>query len=224
MTDEDPVLFRPFPASTKAEPKISIREDIGDDPNSHRWRAYWERDYDGTITGIELVPYPVVKLTPQGAQIDPHAWREWQTAGRAWHLTGDKRFVTNTGDQAWAKPTQERALHSVAVRLTRWARRLHNDQQNIRQAAHVLQQLRPDDAWLGKEAKDRLTIDRPTHYAMMCMKDVRTAVANLDPDNHGGGVVNPITGIYGGNDVATKDILAEALDRLEKAIKTLGEA
>lgn len=152
----DILSFLTSPTSTKEEPKITIHDDLGDDPNSHRWRAYWERDYDGTITGIELVPYPVVKLTPQGAQIDPRAWREWQTAGRVWHLTGDKRFVTNTGDQAWAKPTKERALHSVAVRLERWARQIRRNYAAVQQAAEVLGQLRPDDAYLAKEALRRL--------------------------------------------------------------------
>lgn len=156
MADEDPILFNPFPAAVKAEPKITIHDYLGDDPDSHRWRAYWQRDYDGTITGIELVPYPVIKLTPQGAQIDPRAWRGWPTAGRGWYLTGDKRFVTNTGDQAWAKPTQERALHSVAVRLERWARQIRRNYAAVQQAAEVLSQLRPDDAYMAKEALRRL--------------------------------------------------------------------
>lgn len=131
--------------------------DLGDEPNSYRWRATWHREYDGTITGIDLTAYPVLRKTPQGAQIDPHAWRQLQRDGLEWTLSGQKRFVTDTGDAAWAKPTQERALHSLAVRLDRWARNVRNDVIAVRNAAHVLKVLRPDDAWLGQEARYRLT-------------------------------------------------------------------
>lgn len=145
---------------------VQDESDLGDDPNSHRWRAQWDRHYDGTVTGIWLRAYPVVKLTPQGAHIDPDAWREWQTGGRAWHLTGRTRWVSNTGSQAWAKRTQEEALRSIAIRLDRWSRRLYGDMQRIADAAGVLAVLRPDDAWLGREALNHLRLPLTDRYVV----------------------------------------------------------
>jgi hypothetical protein len=148
-----------FAEPTPTEPSINwarLCDDLGDNPATHRWRAGWDKNWDGVVIGIELRAYPVVKLTPQGAQIDPEAWREYKTSGTGWHLTGEKRFVTNTGAQAWAKPTQEDALHSIAVRLERWARQVYRDTVKVRQAAAIVQALRPDDGYLAETALKRL--------------------------------------------------------------------
>ncbi len=131
---------------TEVRPAIVTYPDVsfGDDKTAHRWRAQWDTDYDGSIRGIALTAYPVVKLTPQGAWVDPLAWREWRNEGQSWHLTGEKRWVSNTGGQAWAKRTQEEALHSIAIRLERWARHVFSDTRKLREAAAALRTLRPD--------------------------------------------------------------------------------
>jgi hypothetical protein len=120
------------------------QDDLGDAPDQHRWRAQWS-DADDRVDGIRLVAHPVVSVTPRGAWIDQHAWRERRADGLGWHLSGSKRWVSNDGGQAWAKPTQEAALLSIAVRLHRWSQKLYHEIQRLHAAAEVLKVLRPQD-------------------------------------------------------------------------------
>jgi hypothetical protein len=105
--------------------------DLGDDPSAHRWRAWWLQGYsDLPVDGIELRAYPVTRLTPVGAWIDTDAFREatkqpWEEGAPGlawtkadWHKT---RWVSDTSGAAWAKPTREAAIYSLAKRLDRWA-------------------------------------------------------------------------------------------------------
>lgn len=147
----------PEPRVLRAE---SYPSDLEDDAGAHRWRAQWSTEHDGTVRGIDLTAYPVVKLTPQGAWIDPHAYRQWEAGGQVWHLTGSKRWVSNTGGAAWAKPKKDEALHSIAVRLHRWAQRLHSDNVKLRQAAEALKVLRPNDGYYANRALETINIAR----------------------------------------------------------------
>lgn len=142
------------------EPEVRIykgynMDDLGDAPDLHRWRAQWS-DSDDAVDGIQLVAYPVVSVTPKGAWIDQHAWRERQRDGLAWHLSGEKRWVSNDGAQAWAKPTQEQALVSIAVRLHRWSQKLYHETRRLRAAAEVLKVLRPQDQSFAHRAIETL--------------------------------------------------------------------
>ena len=139
-------------------PRIKNLSELPDDSSTHRWRAHWASDWEGNILGIDLVAYPVVSLTPQGAWIDPNAWREHGLSGPRWALTGQRRWVSNSGGAAWAKPTQEEAIRSIAIRLSRWTSRLHNEVNRARQAAKALGPLRPEDARYVKLSLDALDL------------------------------------------------------------------
>ena len=108
------------------------------------------------MDGIQLVAYPVVSVTPKGAWIDQHAWRDRYRDGPGWHLSGHKRWVSNDGAQAWAKPTQEDALVSIAVRLHRWSQKLYHETRRLRAAAEVLKVLRPQDQSYAHRAIETL--------------------------------------------------------------------
>lgn len=129
-------------------------ENLGDDPALHRWRATWATgNLDGEIGGIWLRAYPVTRLTEAGAWIDPEAFRE----GDHWNMSGfAKRWISNSGRSAWAKPTQEEAIRSLAVRLSRWAKKTSHDIARIRSAARGLETLRPDLARFAEEARKHL--------------------------------------------------------------------
>lgn len=143
----------------KPDPQVRKHPELGDDPATHRWRAQWDTDYGGDVRGITLTAYPVIKLTPQGAWVDHIAWPEYNRDGLGWHLTGEKRWVSNTGGMAWAKPTQDIALNSIAIRLHRWAQKLHHDNVKIRQAIKVLMILRPEDAHWAKHALETINVE-----------------------------------------------------------------
>jgi hypothetical protein len=130
-------------------------EDLGDAPDLHRWRAQWSNSEE-SVDGIQLVAYPVVSVTPKGAWIDTHAYRQMQRDGLVWYLSGFKRWVSNDGAQAWAKPTQEQALVSIAVRLHRWSQRLYHETRRLRAAAEVLKVLRPQDQSYAHRAIETL--------------------------------------------------------------------
>lgn len=130
-------------------------EDLDDAPGLHRWRAQWSNSEE-SVDGIQLVAYPVVSVTPKGAWIDTHAWRDQHRDGPGWHLSGVKRWVSNDGAQAWAKPTQEQALVSIAVRLHRWSQRLYHETRRLRAAAEVLKVLRPQDQSFAHRAIETL--------------------------------------------------------------------
>ena len=127
--------------------------DLGDEPDKHRWRASWVTAWDESlICGIQLDAYPVLRLTPTGAWIDPVAMRQatkqpWEDGapGMEWitHL-GHKRWVGNVSGSAWAKRTKEDAILSIAIRLTRWAQKCANDHARAMAAVETLRVLRPD--------------------------------------------------------------------------------
>ena len=130
-------------------------DDLGDDQNLHRWRAFWGfRDMRGEFSGIELRAYPVTRLTPTGAWIDTDNYR----TGGAWEADEwhKKRWVSNDGGQAWAKPTRDAAIHSIAVRLTRWTNNLAREIDRARSAANALEKLRPDLATYAQTARANL--------------------------------------------------------------------
>jgi hypothetical protein len=129
-------------------------EDLGDDPTLHRWRAFWSPcDIDGKTGGIELRAYPVIKPTRCGVWVDEMAWRD----GKGWNTSSTgKRFVHNDSGQAWAKPTQEDAIKSIAIRLTRWSNRIAGDVRRAKTAADVLEKLRPDLADFAETARKNL--------------------------------------------------------------------
>lgn len=166
-----------------AQPRLHTRhEELGDNPATHRWRARWQYGEDHEAS-IELYPVPVIKATPTGAWIDPDAWREQQGemcdvctgAGEdghgnicgkcdgaggitrsTWHLTGAKRWVANDSGSAWAKPTRQAALLSLAVRLDRWAIQVANQLQRVRSAADAIDELLPEHRRLAQSARLRL--------------------------------------------------------------------
>jgi len=112
--------------------------DFAENPGLVRWRAWWFKDGE-TVGGIELRAYPVVKLTPAGAWIDPDAYHDG-----SWQFSGNRRWVSDDGGQAWAKPTQKAALLSIAVRYQRWASRLARDIDYFLAAGETLKVLMPD--------------------------------------------------------------------------------
>jgi len=130
-------------------------EDLEDSPTQHRWRAWWVRSrYDSTMTGISLTAHPVVKETPRGVWISEHAYRQatkqpWEEGAPAMEWVPfdekgmKKRFVHNGSGSAWAKPTQEGAIHSLAVRLSRWSNHVASDVSKVISAADVMEKLRP---------------------------------------------------------------------------------
>ncbi|MCC0013834.1 MAG: hypothetical protein H6881_08155 [Rhodobiaceae bacterium] len=153
-------------------PELKIRiyptsaKDLGDNKDKHRWRAKWDTDYiGGTVIGIALSAYPVVRLTPRGAWIDQYAYFEatkqpWEDGAPAneWVTTADRslwKWVSDDGGQAWAKPTQEDAIRSIAIRLHRWAGKLHRENEKMREAINAMRIVRPD---LSRFADDAAAI------------------------------------------------------------------
>jgi len=117
-------------------------EGFGDAPASHRWRAWWSAgtgDWRDGL-GIELRCYPVVKPTGAGDWVAHHAY--WN--GANWKNITAAKLVMNGSGSAWAKPTQEFAVRSLAVRLSRWFEIQRNSVHRLKAAAVTLQKLRPD--------------------------------------------------------------------------------
>lgn len=112
---------------------------IADAPDEVRWRAWWDH-YKDTVRGIDLRCYPVIKTTAQGAWIDPDAYHHG-----GWQFSGNQRWVSNIGGQAWAKPKREEALHSLAIRYERWGGRLAQDIGYYRAAGSVMAALLEKD-------------------------------------------------------------------------------
>lgn len=137
-------------------------DDLGDAPNLHRWRAWWAGgDGIGEVAGIELRAYPVIKPTPCGVWIDEWAYREWvygeNDPYQIWtDRVPKKRFVHNDSGQAWAKPTQDEAIKSLAIRLSRWSNRVAGDVNRVRSAAKALETLRPDFAAYADTARKNI--------------------------------------------------------------------
>lgn len=122
------------------EPRIYFDpRDLGDDPSNHRWRACWVSNDAESVFGIDLVAYPVVKLTPAGAWLDLHACYD----GRGWLLSGARRWMRNDSNASWAKMTKVAAIHSLCVRLSRWALHLHKENKRFASAVEVLPKIDP---------------------------------------------------------------------------------
>lgn len=159
------------------EPELAIREgyamaDLGDNPDTHRWRAWWDTSHDGVAVGIELLAYPVVCLTPAGAWIDTIAGRQaskqpWEEGAPAyeWAFYGagprKAKWMANGSGSAWAKPTRDEAVRSLAVRLTRWTGHLARDVKRARQCAEALATLRPDLPAYADRARMNLRAAEP---------------------------------------------------------------
>ena len=162
-------FFRLGGMSVQMEPAITkwSFEDLEDDPDLHRWRAWWVTDGNSFVSGIELRAYPVIKKNYASVWIDEWASRQatkqpWEDGapGMEWIAYEDKsmkkRLLHNDSRSAWAKPTQEEAIHSLAVRLTRWANHLARDVEKARSAANALEKLRPNHEWASKYTKETL--------------------------------------------------------------------
>lgn len=116
-----------------------------DDPSVTRWRAQWESNMDGMPYAIGLYAYPVLRVTPMGAWIaEINSWRPgdgWLMANRI--PDAPKRWVSNTGRQAWAKPTRDEALLSLIARLNIWSDRARHERRRILAAAATLEAVLP---------------------------------------------------------------------------------
>lgn len=163
-------LFKFDGLTVEMEPAITkwSFEDLGDEPDLHRWRAWWApSDMPGIVGGIELHAYPVIKTNPESVWINADAYRqgshrhklEWEPFDPKWMK---KRLLHNGSGSAWAKPTQEEAIHSLAVRLTRWANILNRDLIRAISAANALEKLRPNEAWAARHARTKLARDQLT--------------------------------------------------------------
>lgn len=156
-------------------PALTIRfgytmDKLGDNAETHRWRAWWATSYDNVVTGIELLAYPVVRRTPSGAWIDTAAGRQaskqpWGEGAPAYEWTrygaGVPKWMADGSGSAWAKPTRDEAIRSLAVRLTRWTGHLARDVKRARQCAEVLASLRPDLPAYVEAARRNLEAAKP---------------------------------------------------------------
>lgn len=150
-------------------------DDLGDAPGLHRWRATWENGAEGYPDCIVLQAHPVIKLTPMGAWVAQHAYREatkqpWEEGapGLEWVTFGNKgRFVVNGSGMSWAKLTREEAIASLAYRMETWARRMVHDYRRVIAAVDTMERIRPDFA--AKINRARMSLAeikaQQTHYA-----------------------------------------------------------
>jgi hypothetical protein len=130
-------------------------EDLGDDPTKHRWRAWWASS-DGETHGIELRAYPVIKVNPASVWINEDNYRTagvWDDFDPGWMR---KRICYNGAGAAWAKPTQDEAIRSLAIRLCRWTARLHTEMKRAESAISVLGRLRPEWSAFSQTARAHL--------------------------------------------------------------------
>lgn len=156
-------------------PDLAIRSgyamgDLGDNADTHRWRAWWATSYDNVVTGIELLAYPVTRRTPSGVWIDTAAGRQatrqpWEEGAPAYEWThygkGVPKWLSDGSGSAWAKPTRDEAIRSLAIRLTRWSGHLTRDVKRARQCAEVLAVLRPDLPAYAQAARQNLEAAKP---------------------------------------------------------------
>jgi hypothetical protein len=163
-------VFRIDGLSVEMVPAITkwSYEDLGDAPELHRWRAYWAGgDFDSQVSGIELRAYPVLRVTPAAVWINADGCREatkqpWQDGAPAWDWVPfnpawmRKRLCHNGSGSAWAKPTQDEAIRSLAVRLCRWTGHISRDFKRAQSAIAGLEKLRPDLPAFAQRAKANL--------------------------------------------------------------------
>lgn len=83
---------------------------------------------------------------------------EWVPFDETWMK---KRLLYNATGAAWAKPTQEEAIRSLAIRLCRWTARLHHDMKRAESAITALEKLRPDLPAFTDTARQNLTQGAP---------------------------------------------------------------
>ena len=146
-------------------------EDLGDNPETHRWRAWWAlSDIDSQTGGIELRAYPVIKVNPASVWIDEFAVRQaskqpWEDGAPAmeWVSFGyvKRRLLHNNANAAWAKPTQDEAIRSLAVRLCRWTGHLSRELERAQSAIKAMETLRPDLPAYTQAARFNLSGDKP---------------------------------------------------------------
>lgn len=125
-----------------------------DDPNLYRWRATWDNWFPEKPTGIILIPYPVLKKTNHGAWVDHRAY--WSGE---WVLSGHKKLVMDGSMSAWAKPTKDDAIHSLAHRLVRWSQKVADSHRKASASAHALRTLFPEYDNFAKCALEYLSDD-----------------------------------------------------------------
>lgn len=146
-------------------------EDLGDDPEKHRWRAWWASDGNETC-GIELRAYPVIQKNPASVWINEDGCRQatkqpWEEGAPAMEWVPfdarwmKKRLLYNAAGAAWAKPTQDEAIRSLAIRLCRWTACLHYDMKRAESAITALEKLRPDLPAYADTARRNLTQGAP---------------------------------------------------------------
>lgn len=142
------VILAPFTEKPKEPRAITFypSENFEDDKSSLRWRASWNKHFDGSILGVDVRCYPVVRETPCGAWIDQHAYREWRDGGWDWSQPYHDllKWVSNDGGAAWAKPTKQEALYSLVYRHKRWSSRILNDICYFMEASEALAELFPE--------------------------------------------------------------------------------
>lgn len=136
-------------------PELAVRVDDNlpgtDEPLLHRWRAWWDKKYDGDVIGIKLQCYPVVRKTPTGAWIDPHAYRlreyrEDDSASWEWSQPYKDilRWISDDSGSSWAKPTKELAIASLIYRYQKWANRIAADIRYFMDCGHALRTIYPE--------------------------------------------------------------------------------
>lgn len=109
---------------------------LADDPTRWRWRATFEFSSYGAREAYAVIQaYPVVKLTEMGAWIDEfgtvcHDGTPVVRTQSGRNIAG-VRLVMNGSGQAWAKPTRDEALHSLAYRLKRRAEKTARDMELV---------------------------------------------------------------------------------------------
>lgn len=134
-------------------------DDLDDAPQAHWWRAYWSEP------GISLRAYPIIRKTPTGVWIAHHAWREKHRDGSySWTEIQPIRWMSVKSAASWAKPTRELAVHSLAVRLTRWTTRVKYEFDRAERCCDILSVVRPDLSEFAKVAIKNLHEERQSVY------------------------------------------------------------
>lgn len=129
---------------------IICKPDIPEDPETLRWRAWWDGTFDAA-TQIEMKAYPIVGRTRCGVWIDPEAY--YTPSSWVMGLKKNRRWVSNNAASSWAKPTHAEALTSLFVRLDRWSSRLCGDIIKVLNAADLVVKVSPDHKWLHDRVK-----------------------------------------------------------------------
>lgn len=135
-------------------PKIRMLdyEDLGDDPDTHRWRVQIAYNANNIPWALYMIAHPVIRKTPCGVWIEPYAYRTPRSASadamnlRVFHFSAAKlRFINNGSLSAWAKPTRKEAYDSFLIRLSKWKRIVKENMYKIEMAEFVLKHLSVSD-------------------------------------------------------------------------------